>query len=198
MISIVDYGAGNLRSVENTLAAIGSPYEIVTGVEQLSTATKVILPGVGHYGQIMRSLSSTGLRDALLTLVGRGTPFLGICIGLQSLFEGSEEDPAVEGLGLFKGVIRRFDDRLRVPHMGWNQITTRKECKLLRGISPNPYVYFAHSYYAPVVEATGAECNYGLPYTVLLEEGNLYGVQFHPEKSGSIGMQVIKNFVELA
>lgn len=198
MISIVDYGAGNLRSVENTLAAIGSPYEIVTGVEQLSTATKVILPGVGHYGQIMRSLSSTGLRDALLTLVGRGTPFLGICIGLQSLFEGSEEDPAVEGLGLFKGVIRRFDDRLRVPHMGWNQITTRKECKLLRGISPNPYVYFAHSYYAPVVEATGAECTYGLPYTVLLEEGNLYGVQFHPEKSGSIGMQVIKNFVELA
>lgn len=198
MISIVDYGAGNLRSVENTLAAIGSPYEIVTGVEQLSTATKVILPGVGHYGQIMRSLSSTGLRDALLTLVGRGAPFLGICIGLQSLFEGSEEDPAVEGLGLFKGVIRRFDDQLRVPHMGWNQITTRKECKLLRGISPNPYVYFAHSYYAPVVEATGAECTYGLPYTVLLEEGNLYGVQFHPEKSGPIGMQVIKNFVELA
>jgi imidazole glycerol phosphate synthase glutamine amidotransferase subunit len=198
MISIVDYGAGNLRSVENTLAAIGSPYEIVTGVEQLSTATKVILPGVGHYGQIMRSLSATGLRDALLTLVGRGAPFLGICIGLQSLFEGSEEDPAVEGLGLFKGVIRRFDDQLRVPHMGWNQITTRKECKLLRGISPNPYVYFAHSYYVPVVEATGAECTYGLPYTVLLEEENIYGVQFHPEKSGSIGMQVIKNFVELA
>ena len=198
MISIVDYGAGNLRSVENTLSAIGCPYEIVTGVEQLSPATKVILPGVGHYGQIMRSLSSTGLRDALLTLVGRGTPFLGICIGLQSLFEGSEEDPAVEGLGLFKGVIRRFDDQLRVPHMGWNQITTRKECKLLRGISPNPYVYFAHSYYAPVVEATGAECNYGLPYTVLLEEKNVYGVQFHPEKSGPIGMQVIKNFVELA
>ncbi len=198
MISIVDYGAGNLRSVENTLSAIGCPYEIVTGVEQLSTATKVILPGVGHYGQIMRSLSSTGLRDALLTLVGRGTPFLGICIGLQSLFEGSEEEPAVEGLGLFKGVIRRFDDRLRVPHMGWNQITTRRECKLLRGIYPNPYVYFAHSYYAPVVEATGAECTYGLPYTVLLEERNIYGVQFHPEKSGPIGMQVIKNFVELA
>lgn len=198
MISIVDYGAGNLRSVENTLSAIGCPYEIVTGVEQLSTATKVILPGVGHYGQIMRSLSASGLRDALLTLVGRGIPFLGICIGLQSLFEGSEEDPSVEGLGLFQGVIRRFDDRLRVPHMGWNQITARKECKLLRGIPPNPYVYFAHSYYAPVVEATGAECNYGLPYTALLEEGNVYGVQFHPEKSGSIGMQVINNFVELA
>lgn len=198
MIHIVDYGAGNLRSVENTLGAIGCPYEIVTGAEQLGAATKVILPGVGHYGQIMRSLATSGLGEALLALIRRGTPFLGICIGLQSLFEGSEEDPAVKGLGLFEGVIRRFDGGLRVPHMGWSQISARKDCALLRDISPNPYVYFAHSYYAPVVAATGAICDYGLPYTALLEEGNVYGVQFHPEKSGAIGMHVIRNFVELA
>ncbi len=197
MIRIVDYGAGNLRSVENTLEAIGCRYEIVTRVEQLSGAAKVILPGVGHYGQIMRSLSTSGLRGGLLELVQRGTPFLGICIGLQSLFEGSEEDPTVEGLGVFQGVIRRFEDRLRVPHMGWNQIAARKECALLRGIPPNPYVYFAHSYYAPVVAATGAVCDYGLPYTALAEADNVYAVQFHPEKSGAVGMQVIQNFVEL-
>ncbi|MCL4784364.1 MAG: imidazole glycerol phosphate synthase subunit HisH [Bryobacterales bacterium] len=198
MIRIVDYGAGNLRSVENTLAAMGAPYEIVTRPEQLDGASKVLLPGVGHYGQIMRSLSTSGLRNGLLELIRRGTPFLGICIGLQSLFEGSEEDTAVEGLGVFQGVIRRFDDRLRVPHMGWNQIAACKECALLRGIPANPYVYFAHSYYAPVVSATGAVCDYGMAYTALIEDGNVYGVQFHPEKSGEVGMQVIKNFVELA
>ncbi|MCC7339825.1 MAG: imidazole glycerol phosphate synthase subunit HisH [Bryobacterales bacterium] len=198
MIHIVDYGAGNLRSVENTLSLIGCPYEIVTSAGQLDGAEKVILPGVGHYGQIMRSLATTGLREALLAVIRRGTPFLGICIGLQSFFEGSEEDPAVEGLGLFEGVIRRFDERLRVPHMGWSPISSRKECTLLRGISPNPFVYFAHSYYAPVVGATGAICDYGVPYTALLEEGNIHGVQFHPEKSGSTGIQVIRNFVEFA
>ncbi|MDZ7639358.1 MAG: imidazole glycerol phosphate synthase subunit HisH [Bryobacterales bacterium] len=198
MISIVDYGGGNLRSVENTLAAIGCPYEILTTVEKLEAASKVVLPGVGHYGQIMRSLLHSGLRDPLIEVIRRGTPFLGICIGMQSLFERSEEDPGVEGFGLFPGVIRRFDETLRVPHMGWNRIAARKNCTLLRGIAPQPYVYFAHSYYAPLVDATGAECEYGLSYTALLEEGNVYGVQFHPEKSGPIGMQVVRNFVEFA
>jgi imidazole glycerol phosphate synthase glutamine amidotransferase subunit len=198
MITIVDYGAGNLRSVENTLTAIGCAYEIVSTVERLEAATKVILPGVGHYGQIMRSLSSSGLREPLCEILRRGVPFLGICIGMQSLFERSEEDPAVEGFGFFPGVIRRFEEHLRVPHMGWNEIVPRKDCTLLRGIPPKPYVYFAHSYYAPLVEATGAQCEYGIPYTALLEQGNIYGVQFHPEKSGPIGMQVVRNFVELA
>lgn len=198
MITIVDYGAGNLRSVENTLTAIGCAYEIVSTVERLEAATKVILPGVGHYGQIMRSLSSSGLREPLLGVIRRGVPFLGICIGMQSLFERSEEDPSVEGFGYFPGVIRRFEEHLRVPHMGWNEIVPRKDCTLLRGIPSKPYVYFAHSYYAPLVEATGAQCEYGIPYTALLEQGNIYGVQFHPEKSGPIGMQVVRNFVELA
>lgn len=198
MISILNYGAGNLRSVENTLSAIGCPYEIVADVEKLNAATKVILPGVGHYGQIMRSLASSGLREQLIEVIRRGTPFLGICIGMQSLFERSEEDAEVDGFGIFPGVIRRFDDQLRVPHMGWNEISARKDCALLRGITPSPYVYFAHSYYAPLVEATGAECEYGVAYTALLEHKNIYGVQFHPEKSGPIGMQVVRNFVELA
>jgi imidazole glycerol phosphate synthase glutamine amidotransferase subunit len=198
MITIVDYGAGNLRSVENTLGAIGCPYEIVSTVERLDRATKVILPGVGHYGQIMRSLANSGLRDPLIAVIRRGTPFLGICIGMQSLFESSEEDPAVEGFGLFPGIIRRFEEQLRVPHMGWNEIVPRKECTLLRGIPAKPYVYFAHSYYAPLVDASGAQCDYGVSYTALLEQGNIYGVQFHPEKSGPIGMQVVRNFVEFA
>lgn len=198
MIRIVDYGAGNLRSVENTLRSIGAGYEVVTQGRQLEGAEKVILPGVGHYGQIMRSLTASGLRAGLLEHAGRGAPLLGICIGLQCFFEGSEEEPGVPGFGLFKGVIRRFEGNLRVPHMGWDQISARRPCTLLRGIPPQPYVYFAHSYYAPLAGATGAECHYGVPYTALLEDGNVHGVQFHPEKSGAVGTQIIKNFVELA
>ncbi|MCZ2154425.1 MAG: imidazole glycerol phosphate synthase subunit HisH, partial [Bryobacterales bacterium] len=158
MIHIVDYGAGNLRSVENTLSAIGVDYKVVTEGAQLEGAKKVILPGVGHYGQIMRSLTSSALRAGLLDLIDRGVPLLGICIGLQCFFEGSEEEPGIPGFGLFKGVIRRFEGALRVPHMGWDQIIAPRPCTLLRGISNQPFVYFAHSYYAPLVEATRAEC----------------------------------------
>jgi imidazole glycerol phosphate synthase glutamine amidotransferase subunit len=198
MISILDYGAGNLRSVENTLSAIGCEYEIVRDVDRLLSAAKIILPGVGHYGQIMRSLSTSGLREPLIEKIRQGAPFLGICIGMQSLFTKSEEDDAVEGFGLFDGVVKRFAADQRVPHMGWNQIVPRKDCLLLRGLDEKPYVYFAHSYYAPIITATGAQCEYGVPYTALLEQDNVYGVQFHPEKSGPVGMQVVKNFVELA
>lgn len=198
MISILDYGAGNLRSVENTLSAIGCQYEIVRDVTKLETASKIILPGVGHYGQIMRSMHKSGLREPLLAAIDRSVPFLGICIGMQSLFTSSEEDPEVEGFGLFPGVVKRFGADLRVPHMGWNEINPVKECLLLRGLDEKPYVYFAHSYFAPIIPETGAQCEYGQPYTALLEEKNVYGVQFHPEKSGPVGMQVVKNFVEFA
>ncbi len=198
MIGILDYGAGNLRSVENTLGAIGCPYEMVRTESQLEAADKLILPGVGHYGQIMRSLAGSGLREPLLRRIRQGVPFLGICIGMQSLFTRSEEDEAVEGFHLFPGIVKRFSGDLRVPHMGWNEIVPRKDCLLLRGVTARPYVYFAHSYYAPLIDATGAQCDYGVPYTALLEQENVYGVQFHPEKSGPIGMQVVSNFVELA
>lgn len=195
MISILDYGAGNLRSVQNTLAEIGAEYELVRDAAGLERATKIILPGVGHFGQMMRAFDAMRVRQALLDRIRAGVPFLGICLGLQALFQGSEEAPDERGLGLFEGVIRRFPVGARVPHMGWNQIAPRPSSKLVR--DANPYLYFAHSYYAPLNDATSATCNYGLDYTAVLESGNIYGVQFHPEKSGPLGLRIVRNFVEL-
>jgi imidazole glycerol-phosphate synthase subunit HisH len=201
MISILDYGAGNLRSVQNTLGEIGAEYELVRDAAALGRATKIILPGVGHFGQMMRALDQLQVRDALLERIRAGVPFLGICLGLQALFESSEEAPEERGLGLFQGQIRRFSAGARVPHMGWNEIepgTLRQPgAKLLRNLAPHPYLYFAHSYYAPVTDATAATCNYTVPYTAVLEAGNIFGVQFHPEKSGPLGLQIVRNFVEL-
>lgn len=197
MISILDYGAGNLRSVQNTLGEIGAEYELVHDAPALSRATKIILPGVGHFGQMMRALDAMQVRDALLERIRAGVPFLGICLGLQALFESSEEAAQERGLGLFPGEIRRFPATARVPHMGWNEIAPRNGAKLLANLAPHPYLYFAHSYYAPVNEATAATCNYMLPYTAVLETKNIFGVQFHPEKSGPLGLKIVRNFVEL-
>ena len=197
MITILDYGAGNLRSVQNTLSAIGADYELVRDSGGLRRAAKIILPGVGHFGQIMRALDSLQVRQALLDQIQAGAPFLGICLGLQALFQASDEAPEVRGLGLFEGTIHRFPADVRVPHMGWNEIDPLPDSKLLRGLAPHPYLYFANSYYAPLHEATSATCTYSLPYTAVLESNNVYGVQFHPEKSGPLGLQIVRNFVEL-
>jgi len=197
MITILDYGAGNLRSVQNTLDEIGAEHELVRDSEGLSRATKIILPGVGHFGQMMRALDQMQVRDALLERIRAGVPFLGICLGLQGLFETSEEAPGQRGLGLFRGEIRRFPADSRVPHMGWNEIQPRNGARLLRNLPPHPYLYFAHSYYAPVVDATAATCEYSVEYTAVLETNNVFGVQFHPEKSGPIGLGIVRNFVEL-
>ena len=197
MISIFDYGAGNIRSVQNTLAEIGAPYELIDDVAGLKSAAKIVLPGVGHFGQIMRSLDAMRVRAALLERIGAGVPFLGICLGLQALFGGSEEAPELAGLGLFPERITRFKGAARVPHMGWNEIDPRRPSRILRNLGPKPYLYFAHSYFAPVVEATAASCTYSVPYTAVLEKDNVFGVQFHPEKSGPLGLQIVRNFVEL-
>jgi imidazole glycerol phosphate synthase glutamine amidotransferase subunit len=197
MIAIFDYGAGNLRSVENTLAEIGAAYTLVRDGAGLRAASKIVLPGVGHFGQIMRALDEMQVRAAFLERIAAGVPFLGICLGLQALFQASDEAPGVQGLGLIDGTVRRFPETARVPQMGWNQLDPCRPARLLAGMQPTPYVYFAHSYYVPVTAATAATCTYTLAYTALLEKDNVFGVQFHPEKSGPVGLQIMKNFVEL-
>ena len=196
MIAIFDYGAGNLRSVSNTLAEVGAAYDLVRDAAGLRAASKIILPGVGHFGQIMRAMDEMKVRAAFIERITAGVPFLGICLGLHALFDGSEEAPEVRGFGLMKGTVRRFPETARVPHMGWNELEPRKPSRLLAGVQPRPYVYFAHSYYAPLTEATAAACTYTLPFTALFENGNAFGVQFHPEKSGPVGLAIVKNFVD--
>lgn len=197
MIAIIDYGAGNLRSVQNTLDEIGATYQVLEGPDRLAEATRIILPGVGHFGQMMRALDGRNLREAVRERIGAGVPFLGICLGLQGLFTGSEEAPDVRGLEVFPGTVRRFPMDARVPHMGWNDLERRRDSKLLRGLPERPYVYFAHSYYVPENEGTAAACTYTTPYTAILERGNVFGVQFHPEKSGPVGLAIVRNFLEL-
>jgi glutamine amidotransferase len=197
MIAIFDYGAGNLRSVQNTLAEIGAPYQLMRDAAGLRAADKIILPGVGHFGQMMRSLDSLGVRDAICDRIRAGVPFLGICLGLQALFEASEEAPDQFGLGIYPGRVRRFAADARVPHMGWNSLEPRGSCRLLAHLDPAPYVYFAHSYYVPETSVTAATCTYTVPYTAVLEAGNVFGVQFHPEKSGPVGLRIVRNFVDL-
>lgn len=197
MIGIIDYGAGNLRSVQNTLAEIGAAYRLVHTPEMLRASSKIILPGVGHFGQMMRALEMMELVPAIKKNIAGGVPFLGICLGLQAMYEKSEEASELDGFGLLPGIVQRFPTGMRVPHMGWNEIVPKPETSLLHNLGPKPYLYFAHSFYAPVGPATAATCEYGVPYTAVVESDNLYGVQFHPEKSGQLGLRIVKNFVDL-
>jgi len=186
MIAIFDYGAGNLRSVQNTLAELRCEYSLVNGSAGLAAASKIILPGVGHFGQMMRALDSLGVRETLIARIRAGVPFFGICLGMQALFECSEEAPEVRGFGLYPGAVRRFPVGARVPHMGWNQLEPTGR-----------YVYFAHSYYVPECRQTSAVCTYGLRFTAMLHAASVYGVQFHPEKSGPVGLRIVQDFLEL-
>ncbi len=163
MIAILDYGAGNLRSVQNTLGEIGAEYQLVRDAAGLRAASKILLPGVGHFGQMMRALDALAVRDALRERIQAEVPFLGICLGLHALFESSEEAPEERGLALFPGSVRRFGSGARVPHMGWNDLERKADSCLMRGLAEKPYVYFAHSYYVPETAATAAVCTYTLP-----------------------------------
>lgn len=196
MIAIFDYGAGNLRSVQNTLEQVGAEYHLVRDAAGLQNASKIVLPGVGHFGQMMRALDDLNVRAALKDCMRSGVPFLGICLGLQALFERSAEAPEAEGLAIFPGSVQRFPQGARCPHMGWNTVETVKASKLLAGFDHPPHMYFAHSYYVPVCAQTAATSTYVHPYTAVLEQDNIYGVQFHPEKSGPVGLEVVRRFVE--
>ena len=195
-IAVIDYKAGNLTSVMKALDALGCQATVTADPEVVRGAGKVILPGVGHF-QATLMLEETGLAAAVRDVIAQGVPFLGICVGLQWLFAGSTEAPAVKGLGLFSGQCERFAPGVKVPHVGWNEVRTGAGSRLMRGVEDRSFVYYTHSFRAPVVAETVAVTTYGGPFSGAVERGNVMGVQFHPEKSGTAGMRVLRNFVEL-
>ena len=200
MIAIIDYDAGNIKSVEKALQYLGEEAVITRDAGEILMADKVILPGVGAFGDAMEKLNRYGLVPVIHEVVEKGIPFLGICLGLQLMFESSEEAPGVEGLGLLKGKIVRIPegDGLKVPHMGWNSLRFPKEGRLFAGIPENSYVYFVHSYYLQAEEdIVTATAEYGVTIHASVEKGNVFACQFHPEKSSHTGLTILKNFVEL-
>jgi len=197
VIAIVDYGAGNLSSVKKALDHVGADVIVTTNVDTLRTAEKVVLPGVGHFSAL-RNLGDKGLRAALLECIHASKPFLGICLGMQWLFEGSDESPEIEGAGFFSGRCRPFPSAVKSPHVGWNSFTPRPDSRLLRGVAPESFVYYTHSFLAPVVAATSGISEYGVHFSGAVEHENVFGVQFHPEKSWTVGLHILKNFCELA
>jgi glutamine amidotransferase len=203
MIAVIDYKAGNLTSVVKGLHRVGAQTLVTQSPADVLAASKIVLPGVGHF-QSTELLKQLGLTEAVREAIAKGTPFLGICVGLQWLYEGSTEAPETDGLGSFAGQCERFPAtfngaELKSPHVGWNSLDDiRPGSRLLRGIEPGSFVYYTHSWRAPVSADTAATTSYGGAFTATVERGNVMGVQFHPEKSSSVGLQVLKNFVELA
>ena len=202
MIAVIDYKAGNLTSVVKALNHLGAETLVTQDPEVVRSATKVVLPGVGHF-QATELLGKLGLTEAVRESVAQGAWFLGICVGLQWLFEGSTEADGTKGLGHFEGMCERFPalfkgKELKSPHVGWNSLEGVKgDSRLLRGVKDGGFVYYTHSWRAPVVEATAAVTEYGGLFTAVVERENVMGVQFHPEKSSAVGLQVLRNFVEL-
>ena len=200
MIAIIDYGMGNLFSVEKAFVKLGAEVVVTRSPEVILSADKVVLPGVGAFGDCMNNLTEYGLVDVIHEVINRGTPFLGICVGLQMLFDGSEEDPGVKGLGIFPGMVRKIvAPGLKIPHMGWNSLEFANNSPLFADITTESYVYFVHSYYAvPGDETlTTAVVDYGGPVTAAVGRGNIHAVQFHPEKSGIVGLAMLSKFKEM-
>lgn len=202
-ISLLDYGAGNLASVERALQRLGMRAERISAASDVAKASALILPGVGHYGALIRSLERDGLRESLVSAIERGVPFLGICLGLQVLFHKSEEAPELQGLQILPGSVLALTGAVKLPHMGWDQVRSRAGSRLLDGIDPEAYFYFAHSYAAPyrsvaATVETRATCLYGGEFVAVAEKETTFGVQFHPEKSGAAGQRVLENFLRMA
>jgi glutamine amidotransferase len=196
MIAIVDYGAGNLRSVKKAFDHLGAQAVVTDQPEILATADKIVLPGVGHFSSLS-ALETNGMREALLQAASGGKPFLGICLGMQWLFEGSEECTEISGSGIFPGKCRQFPASVKSPHVGWNSLTIQKSSRLLRDIAQDSFVYYTHSFHAPLLAPTSASTEYGLLFSAAVEQENIFGVQFHPEKSGDVGLSILKNFCEV-
>jgi imidazole glycerol-phosphate synthase subunit HisH len=198
-VTIIDYGAGNVPSVERALQQLGAESERTGARERISRAAALLLPGVGHYSALVRAFDEQNMRAPLLNAITRGVPFLGICLGLQFLFESSAESPQLRGLNLLAGKVSALPPSVKLPHMGWNQLAVRRESQLLAGIDSSAYFYFAHSYAAP--DSNGsitATCFHGADFAAVVEKGNICGVQFHPEKSGDAGSRLLQNFLGIA
>lgn len=200
MIAVIDYGAGNLQSVIKALDYIGADCRITDNYDEIMSADGAVLPGVGSFGDAMECMKKSGVVKAVNDFVNTGKPLLGICLGLQLLFAGSEESPDAKGLDLLKGKITRIPNdggRLKIPHMGWNSLDIKIHNGLYEGITGSPYVYFVHSYYlkAESDDIVSAQTSYGTVIDASVQCGNIYATQFHPEKSGAVGLKILQNFV---
>jgi len=193
VIAIVDYGAGNLTSVKKAFDHLAVDTVVTADLSVLSSAEKIVVPGVGHFAATNR-LTASGLRTGVLDAISRGVPFLGICVGMQWLFESSEEAPDTPGLGLLPGLCEHFPGEVKSPHVGWNQLHLHGTSILMEGIPQDSFVYFTHSYRAPIVQETTAATEYGGRFSAAVERKNVFGVQFHPEKSSDVGLRILGNF----
>ena len=196
MIAVVDYGAGNLVSVKKALDWLGQESEITSDPSRIRGASKIVLPGVGHFAST-QALADSGAQSAIKESIERGIPFLGICVGMQWMLEGSAESPSTRGSGMFDGTCERLPDTGKLPHVGWNHLAIAPDSKLFRGVPQSSLVYFTHSYSIPLNQWTVASCEYGGSFSAAIERDNLFGVQFHPEKSGDVGLKLLSNFCEI-
>lgn len=193
VIAIVDYGAGNLTSVKKAFDRLRVESEVTCDASVVRRAEKIVVPGVGHF-DVTKKLEESGLRAVTLDAIAREVPFLGICVGMQWLFESSEEAPQTVGLGLFEGVCQRFPSEVKSPHVGWNQLHVRSDSILMEGVPQDSFVYFTHSYRAPIVRETTAGTEYGGMFSSAVARRNVFGVQFHPERSSEVGLRILSNF----
>ncbi len=201
MIAVIDYGAGNIQSVVKALNYIGCGCIVTNNKNELLKADGAIMPGVGSFGDSMDSMIRSGAKEAVLEFIGRGKPFLGICLGLQLLFPESEESPGAAGLGLLKGTIKKIpaETGLKIPHMGWNSLKILKNDGIFKGIGGEPYVYFVHSYFLTAEDQNivSAQTEYGIKIDASVQKDNIFATQFHPEKSGRVGLKILQNFIDI-